>query len=83
MHFIYLDSPKDNLYGANRAIKRATTARADAYVGSEVDLLAKYQVTRFMSTMIGYSRLFAGDFLKDTGSSDDADFVYIQTTLSF
>lgn len=83
VHFIHLDSPKDNLYGANRAIKRATVAGADTYVGSEVDLLAKYQMTRFMSTMLGYSRLFAGDFLKDTGSSDDADFVYIQTTLSF
>lgn len=83
LHFIYLDSPKDNLYGANKAIKRATVAGADAYVGSEVDLLAKYQVTSFISTMVGYSHFFAGNFLKDTGSSSDADFVYVQTVVNF
>ncbi len=83
LHFIYLDSPKDNLYGANKVIKRATVAGADAYVGSEVDLLAKYQVTSFLSTMVGYSHFFAGNFLKDTGSSNDADFVYIQTVVNF
>ncbi len=82
-HLIFLDSPKDNLYGANKAVKRATTAGADPYVGSEIDLLAKYQVTNFMSMLTGYSHFFAGDFLKNTGSSDDADFVYAQTTFSF
>ena len=83
MHFIYLDSPKDYLYGANKSIKRATVAGADTHVGNELDLLAKYQVTSFMSTMVGYSHLFAGSFLKDTGASDDADFVYVQTVINF
>ncbi len=83
LHFIYLDSSKDNLYGANKAIKRATVVGADTHVGSEIDLLAKYQVASFISTMVGYSHLFAGNFLKDTGSSDDADFVYIQSVVNF
>lgn len=83
LHMIFLDSPKDNLYGANKAIKRATVTGADAYVGNEVDLLAKYQFNSYVSTMVGYSHLFAGDFFKDTGSSDDADFVYVQTVVNF
>jgi hypothetical protein len=82
-HLIYLDTSKDNLYAANKTIKRAATSGADSYVGSEVDLLSKYQVTSYMGMMIGYSHFFAGDFLKDTGSADDADFAYVQTILNF
>ena len=83
VHLIYLDNPKDNLYGANKLVKRATVAGADDFVGTELDLLAKYQITPFMSTMVGYSHLFAGRFLKDTGAHDDADFVYVQTVINF
>ena len=80
---IFLDSAKDNLYGANRAVKRATVAGADPDVGNEVDLLAKYQATKEVATMVGYSHFFAGNFFEDTGSSDDADFFYLQTTLNY
>jgi hypothetical protein len=31
----------------------------------------------------GYSHFFAGDYLADTGPSDDADFGYLQATISF
>ncbi|MBP9855559.1 MAG: alginate export family protein [Candidatus Omnitrophica bacterium] len=82
-HLIYLDTPEDNLYAANRTIKRATAAGADSYVGSELDFLSKYQVTNYMGMMWGYSHLFSGNFLKDTGASDDADFAYVQTTFNF
>jgi hypothetical protein len=83
-HLFYLDTPKDNLYAAARTIKRSTTAGADdAYVGSEIDLLTKYQATNFMGIWAGYSHFFAGDFLSQTGADDDADFVYAQTTFNF
>ena len=83
LHLIYLDTPKDNLYAANRAIKRATAPGAGDHVGNEVDLAGIYQLNPFTSVLVGYSHLFAGDFLKDTGSADDADYVYVQTTLDF
>lgn len=82
-HMFYLDTSKDNLYAANRAIKRAKNPEADSFVGSEIDVLAKYQVADFMGLWIGYSHFFAGNFLDDTGASDDADFVYVQTTFNF
>ena len=82
-HLIYLDTPKDNLYSAGRTIKRATRAGADSYVGSEIDLLAKYKVCNYANLLLGYSHFFAGNFLKDTGSADDADFFYVQTSLNF
>jgi len=82
-HLIYLDTPKDNLYAAGRTIKRATVAGADKYVGSELDLLAKLKVTDFCGMLVGYSHFFAGQFLSDTGASDDADYFYVQTVLNF
>jgi len=83
LHLIYLDSPKDNLYGANQLIKRSTMAGADSHVGNEVDLLAKYKICNYANIWLGYSHLFAGGFLNDTGASDDADFVYTQTVFNF
>ncbi|PIW58911.1 MAG: hypothetical protein COW13_04915 [Candidatus Omnitrophica bacterium CG12_big_fil_rev_8_21_14_0_65_50_5] len=82
-HVFYLDTPKDSLYAANRSIKRATSAGADDFVGTELDLLTKYKANDDLDFMIGYSHFFAGDFLRDTGPSDDADFFYIQSTLKF
>ena len=83
LHLIYLDTPKDNLYAAGRTIKRATTAGAGSHVGNEVDLTGTYKFNKYADILVGYSHLFAGDFLKDTGSADDADYGYVQTTLSF
>jgi hypothetical protein len=31
----------------------------------------------------GYSHFFAGDYLKGTGFHSDADFGYVQATISF
>lgn len=83
MHMIYLDTAKDNLYAANQTIKHSTVAGADRHIGNEIDFLAKYKICDYADFWLGYSHLFAGNFLKDTGSMDDADFVYAQTTLSF
>lgn len=82
-HLIYLDTPKDNLYSAGGTIKKATVAGADGYVGGELDLLTKLKVTDFCGMLVGYSHFFAGQFLSDTGTSDDADYFYVQTTLNF
>lgn len=82
-HLIFLDTAKDNLYSAGRAIKRAPTAGADRHVGNELDLLAKYNINKQVNVLTGYSHLFAGNFLKDTGSADDADFFYVETTVNF
>ncbi len=82
-HLIYLDTPDDNLYSAGRAIKRATAAGASSSVGQEIDLLVKYKVCDYANLMVGYSHFFAGDYLEDTGTAEDADFFYVQTVLSF
>lgn len=83
LHLIYLDTPKDNLYAANQTIKRSSVSGAGTHVGDEIDFLTKYKLNNYTSIWVGYSHFFTGNFLKDTGPFDDADFFYAQTTISF
>jgi hypothetical protein len=59
----------------------------DNYVGSEVDLVAGYAVTRYAQIEAGYGHFFAGKYIKQSvagvGGSTDADWVYVQTTIKF
>ncbi len=83
VHLIYLDTPKDDLYSAGRATKRATKPNASTHVGNEIDLKAAYKICPNANMLLGYSHFFAGNFLEDTGTADDADYLYVQTVLNF
>ena len=54
-----------------------------AYRGSEVDLVATWTVSKNVQIQGGYAHFFAGQYLADTGASDDADFGYFQATFNF
>jgi len=86
-HAFWLASTDDVWYRANgvTAVRPLTAAARNAsnYAGSEVDFTAQWNVTKNVSFEAGYSHFFAGSYLKDTGAHDDADFGYIQTTISF
>ena len=82
LHLFYLDTPKDSWYSAARTVTRtASSALADvnSHLGNEVDLVAQYQLNPIVNVMLGYSHFFAGKYMKQTGTHDDADFVYLQT----
>ena len=58
------------------------------YVGSEVDLIVGYAVTKFASLEAGYCHFFAGDYAKSSLSDPafgarDADFIYLQMSVNF
>jgi hypothetical protein len=59
------------------------TIGADPFAGHEIDLTGTYEVTHWLKFQTGYSHFFAGQYLADTGSSDDADFAYFMTTFNF
>ena len=85
-HVLYLDTPKDSLYSAARTVTRTAAAgssNVSDHVGNEIDLSADYKLNVYASIQLGYSHLFPGGYLKDTGVNNDADFVYFQTVLSF
>ena len=86
-HAFWLDSTDDVWYRANgsTAVRPLTPAsrEADSYAGSEADLTITWNVKKWASIQVGYSHFFAGDYLSDTGASDDADFAFVQTTFNF
>lgn len=84
-HWFVLDAKESawfNVAGAGGTV-RGANANADPHVGSELDLLATYQLTARLGLLAGYSHFFAGPFVKDTGAHDDANLFYIQSTLNF
>jgi hypothetical protein len=86
-HAFFLASTDDVWYRANgvTAVRPLNTAsrNADSYAGSEIDLLVTWAVNKNVALEAGYSHFFAGDYLSDTGPSDDADFGYVQATITF
>jgi hypothetical protein len=82
-HFFWRAEEADALYNAGGAAIRAGGAGTPREVGSEIDLTVKYQFDRHLSGVIGYSHLFAGDFLEATGSHSDMDFGYLILQYTF
>jgi hypothetical protein len=86
-HAFWLETTEDVWYRANgvTAVRSLTPAAREAgnYAGSEIDLLVQWNVNKYLQVEAGYSHFFAGDYLADTGSRDDADFGYVQAKLTF
>jgi len=62
--------------------RRDRTGRSGDFVGQEVELRARYQMTAWAELEIGYSHFLPGAFVKNTGDADDSDFFYVQTTVA-
>ena len=95
-HGFWLANTSDSFYNVAGVGRGATTSTGGTsyginpnysnYVGSEVDLIAGYNPTKYLSFEAGYGHFFKGDYVASSLSkvgSRDADFVYLQTTLSF
>ncbi len=78
-HIFTLDSAKDALYNAAGApIRRDPTGRAGDDVGQELDLLLNFHVSQHADIFMSYSHLYAGQFIKLTGSPRSPDYFYLQ-----
>ena len=59
----------------------------NTFVGSELDVIAGYAVTRFAQLEAGYGHFFPGDYIQQTltghGGTTGANFVYVQTSINF
>lgn len=72
----------ENGYGRN--------SKYDSFVGSELDLVAKYSITPWAELQLGYGHFFPGDYIKSSvgsvpanGGTKDADWFYVQTNFTF
>jgi hypothetical protein len=86
-HAFWLETTEDAWYRANgvTAVRPFSSAALAAgnYAGSEVDLTVTWNVNKWLQVEGGYSHFFAGDYLANTGPSDDADFGYLQAKVTF
>lgn len=78
-HVFHLASSQDALYSAAGVpLRRDRTGRSGNYVGTELDFLVNFHLTAHQDLLIGYSVLFAGEFIRNTGPGQDPQLFYTQ-----
>jgi hypothetical protein len=87
-HAFWLYTNDDAWYRANAVTRvRPITPGANPFVGTELDLTVGFTPYKWLKLQGGYSHFFAGDYVRQTASGangrDDADFGYVQATLTF
>ncbi|KPJ72301.1 MAG: hypothetical protein AMK72_05480 [Planctomycetes bacterium SM23_25] len=84
-HYFALASDADAWYYCNGQPERTgRVAGSGTFLGQEIDLLAKWQVTRNVELFAGYARFFGGSVVADTPAGrNDADWAFVQFTYSF
>lgn len=69
-HVLRLAADRDALYAANGApLRQDRTGRAGNDVGNALDLRCNVHVSKHVDVLFGYSRLFAGDFIRNTAGT--------------
>ena len=83
-HKFYLANRYDYLYNAaGVATARDATGRSGTNVGDEIDVRLNIHIDRHQDVLVGYSKLFAGDFLKATTPGVSPDLFYVQYNFRF
>jgi hypothetical protein len=61
-----LASARDALYVGGKSVARSANGTAGSHVGREADFQAQWTVSRSTQVVVGYGRLFPGEFLRAT-----------------
>ena len=77
-HTFLADQDRDALYGANGVPIRSGGAGGSSFFGHELDMTMKYALNKHTKILAGWAHFFPGGFIKRTGTSEDADFLYAQ-----
>jgi hypothetical protein len=73
----------DAWYNAGAGVVRQATQDVASHVGGEIDITLKRSLWQGrVSLEGGYGRLLAGEYVRSTGPSADADFFYLQIKIS-
>ncbi len=97
-HGFWLANTHDSFYNVAGVVRGGTAPTPGngygvnpdygSFVGTELDLIVGYAVTKFAQAEVGYGHFFAGDYIREslsnpTFGSQDANFVYLQLTVNF
>ncbi len=82
-HYFWRASQDDSLYNAGGGVVRAGAAGSSQDIGMELDVLVKHALNTNTMLLAGYSHFFPQDFISESGSSKDIDFVYTSVQWTF
>ncbi len=83
-HRFYLANKRDYLYNAAGAgIIRDITGQSGRHVGDEIDFTVNFHISRHQDILLGYSKLFTGEFVKNTRPGVSPDLFYAQYNFRF
>ncbi len=89
-HRFFLANSHDALYNASGvAYRQDSTGQAGRDVGDELDLRFNIHINRHQDVLLGYSKLWAGDFIKNTTTPTGGrgnvspDLIYVQYVIRF
>lgn len=82
-HIFWRQNENDGVFNAAGGLLRSASGSHEMFVGSELDLLLRWQIDRHLSTYVGYSHFFPGDFINNTGPHADIDFFYASASFTF
>jgi hypothetical protein len=78
------DAKRDALYNAGgAAVRRNVFGGAGHDIGNELDLTIKYAMDAHQTVLFGYSHFWGNNFIRSTGPSEDADYLYLQYAFKF
>lgn len=76
-HYFTLLDRRDFLYNAaGRPTRFSPNGSAGRNVGQELDFLVNFHLSSHSDLQLGYAKLFAGEFLKQTGSGNNPSLFY-------
>ncbi len=90
-HAFWLADTRDNFYQVNGAPRTTggygIKPNASSFVGTELDIIGTYALTRQTSLQAGFGHFFSGGYAQDSlatvGGAADANFGYVQMAFNF
>lgn len=83
-HTFWLQQTRDAQYNLGGAPnRRDVTGGSGRELGQEVDVTLLWKIDHHQSVLLGFSQFFAGDFMQNTGPSDDPNLFYAQYIFKF
>lgn len=76
-------SDQDAVYNAGGGVLRAGDLGTSKAIASEIDVWLNHGFGRHTTTLVGYSHVFPGDFIRESGTAQDIDFFYVQLQYTF
>ncbi|SFP98649.1 Alginate export [Nitrosomonas cryotolerans] len=83
-HRYYLANKRDFLYNAGGAATlRDPTGQSGSHVGDAIDFVVNFHIARHHDALIGYSKLFTGNFIENQRPGISPDLLYVQYNFRF